>query len=201
MARFNAESDHPLILSRAYGCLLQASEFCGDFLLSRTCKEILPRLVAFLHAQLDHRIAYFTTNRRLLTVKSVEYFAEYELLRTIGLLVSNLKLSSAQLWKMCPLLLMFASLRPVPPELQKCAFESLVELARYDSGSVRFYLHRMEKLCYGLQNAGKDDDDQESCDCLRIESTLEECTSKWKRYFQPWDDSLLRDLKGFLSVL
>lgn len=200
MARFNAESDHPLILSRAYGCLLQASEFCGDFLLSRTCKEVLPCLVAFLHAQLDHRISYFSTNRRLLTAKSVEYFAEYELLRTIGLLVSNLKLRSTELWKICPLLLMYTSLRPVPPELQKCAFESLVELARYDSGSLRFYLHRMENLCYGLQDSGKDGD-KPSCDCLRIKSILEECTTKWKRYCQRWDDSLLRDLKAYLSSL
>lgn len=198
VARFNVESDHPLVLSRAYGCLLQASEFCGDFLLSRTCKEVLPRLVAFLHAQLDHRIVYFTTNRRLLTVKSVEYFAEYELLRTIGLLASNLKLRSTELWTICPLLMMFTSLRPVPPELQKCAFESLVELARYDSGSVRFYLHRMENLCYDSREQSAS---SESCDCQRNTSVFEECTTTWKKYCQRWDNSLLRDLKGHLSAL
>ena len=117
VARFSTESDHPVILSRAYACLLLASEFCGDFLLARTRTDILPRLVTFLHSQLDHRITYYCTHKRILTVKSVEYFAEHELLRSIGQLMVNLKLHSSDLWPVCPLLFSYLALRPMPAEL------------------------------------------------------------------------------------
>ena len=146
VARFSSESDHPVILARAYDCLLLASLVCSDFLLSRTLKVVLPKLLLFLQHQLDHRIKYFETNLKTISIKSAEYFAEFELLKTLGELLINLGVRSRDTWSVISILLLYTVLKPVPEELQKAAFESLIIISKFDPGSVRFYVHRLIQM-------------------------------------------------------
>lgn len=147
--RFSADFDQPVILKRAFDCLMIASEFCGSFLLGRTKKDVLPRLVEFLNCRLDGRAKYFKQHQRMDQIKSVEYYAEYELLRSLGRLVCNLKMLSRDIWKVIDILLAYICFKGVSFELQQCAFESLATIStKVDCSSVYFYLHRILCLYY-----------------------------------------------------
>lgn len=198
MARFSTESDHPVILARAYDCLLLATQVCGDFLLSRTVRDILPKLSLFLERQLDARLRYYQKNQKILNqdIKSVEYFAEKTLLQTLGQLMINLKLRSRDTWNVISVLSIYLVTKPIPKELRQCAFESLAGLAKYDSGSVRFYLHKIRNLFYFKQDNSGTTNFCDSCRDAQTDKLGTEFVNSWSGKFliSRFDGSLAQDL-------
>lgn len=199
VARFSSESDHPIILKRAYDCLLVASEFCGDFLLSPTREKIIPKLILFLQSQLDNRISYFQVHNRLINVKSVEYFAEKQLLSTFGLLANNLNLQSHDLWTLIPVLLSYIILKPIDYELQRCALDSLIRISKRDSGSIRLYIHRFLKLYYPDFTLNPLEIFNEKCICYKSRSIFHQVIPNWKKLLLSIDKSLILELIEFVN--
>ena len=175
-------------MKRAFDCLLVASEFCGDFLLSRTKKEVLPRLVEFLNRRLNTRWYYYQQHHRVNTIKSIEYYAELKLLGSIGQLVCNLKIPSKDISQIADVLILYLCFKGVSRELQQCAFDSLTTLCLDSHLSLVLHLiHRVKKLYYF-----NEDDTGSGC-CIGCDCRPTETSTKFTEHLLPLSATMLNN--------
>lgn len=199
--RFSIDFEHPVVIKRAFDCLMLASEFCGDFLLRRTKTEVLPFLIKFLNSCFNRRVNCYCRHQRKETIKSVEYYAEYELLQSIGQLAVNIKLSVLKdISGLLSILLFYICSKSIVPELQKCAFESIITIGEnLDHYSVRFHVHQFLHLFYNQNsNLLKYPKQFHHCNCDRNYQQLNRKQIE-KTSFMPLEQCLLNDLVSYLN--
>lgn len=126
-----------------------ANKLCGDFLLRRTGKKIIPALINFLQIRFDSRINYYRKHGHNETLKTMDYYIELELLRSLGRLAVNVKLRSQDIWKMLPIFILYTCSNGIIMDLRQNSLQSLIIiLDRADYYSVRYFVHIFLEIFY-----------------------------------------------------
>jgi hypothetical protein len=141
VARFQ---DNYNVVFKAISCILLMAECCGDFLRSRTVKQILPRLIQFINSQRKN-----SSNKPLncAHLLSLEYRLQSKILSSVGALCRYLKLQSAEIWCVMAAITPY-NLPDQPLQLRAEAAVSLKHLEMLDPYSVFYY-----QELFGLKTA------------------------------------------------
>ncbi|KAH9423686.1 TEL2-interacting protein 1 [Dermatophagoides pteronyssinus] len=175
--------EHPIVVKNAFDCLMLANELCGDFLLRRISKEIIPALINFLQIHFDKRIDYYRKHCHNETLKTMNYFIELELLKSFGKLAVNIKLQSEDICKILPILLLYTCSKGIVNELQENSLQSLIIISnKADYYSVQYF-----KLFYGKQPESIRKNDNNQCSCQKQRNHFEKLIQKYSNLLLPLD--------------
>ncbi|KAF7489177.1 TELO2-interacting protein 1 -like protein [Sarcoptes scabiei] len=193
--QFSLSLDYPMIVKLAFDCIMLSSELCGDFLLQRTRKEILPSLNDFLLEQFDRRLRFFQRNRTIDTMKSIDYYAEQELLESIGQLLVNIKISSKDIHSILSTLMLYLCCKFIPEDLRNCSLKSLKTIANeIDCYSIMFYVHYVDNL-FESKNSN-----EKSCNCsLKMRNSILFVQANSDLFLKPLRNSVLKQLIDHLN--
>lgn len=164
-----------------------ANELCGDFLLRRISKEIIPALINFLQIHFDIRIDYYRKHCHNETLKTMNYFIELELLKSFGKLAVNIKLQSDDICKILPILLLYTCSKGIVTELQENSLQSLIIISnKADYYSVQYFVHIFLEIFYGKQPESIRKSNNQ-CSCQKQRNHFEKMIQKYSNLLLPLD--------------
>ncbi|OTF83145.1 hypothetical protein BLA29_003811 [Euroglyphus maynei] len=197
--------EHPVVVKNAFDCLMLANELCGDFLLRRTSKEIIPSLITFLQIRFDKRIDYYRKHGHTETLKTVDYYVELELLRSLGQLAVNVKLRSEDIWKMLPIFIFYTCSKGIMIDLQRNSLDSLIIISdQTDYYSVRYFVHIFLETFYENEESilpVNKLSDQSKFQCICRRRNVKKIMEKYSNLLLPFDhpNNLLYELIKHLN--
>lgn len=167
-----------------------ANKLCGDFLLRRMGKKIIPSLINFLQIRFDSRINYYRKHGHNETLKTMDYYIELELLRSLGRLAVNVKLRSQDIWKMLPIFILYTCSNGIIMDLRQNSLQSLIIISdRADYYSVRYFVHIFLEIFY--ENSGlsilRPNQLSNQCICHRNREHYKNITRKYSDLLLPLD--------------
>lgn len=130
-------NDDPLAVLRAFQVLRTLGGKCGDFLRSRFCKDILPKLAASLAAQ-----APVSARAGPVYSHTLAFKLQLAVLQGLGPLCERLDLGEGDLNKVADACLIYLSAKQ-PMKLQEAARSVFLHLMKVDPDSTWFILNEL----------------------------------------------------------
>ncbi|XP_027277054.1 TELO2-interacting protein 1 homolog [Cricetulus griseus] len=135
-------SDDPLAVLRAFKVLQTLGSRCGDFLRSRFCKDVLPKLASSLTSQ-----APISARAGPVYSHTLAFKLQLAVLQGLGPLCESLDLGEGDLNKVADACLIYLSTKQ-PVKLQEAARSVFLHLMKVDPDSTWLVLH---ELCCPVQ--------------------------------------------------
>ncbi|XP_006881579.1 PREDICTED: TELO2-interacting protein 1 homolog [Elephantulus edwardii] len=130
-------NDDPLAVLRAFKVLRTLANTCGDFLRSRFCKDVLPKLASSLVSQ-----APISAKAGLVYSHTLAFKLQLAVLQGLGPLCENLDLGEGDLNKVADACLIYLSAKQ-PVKLQEAARSVFLHLMKVDPDSTWFLLNEL----------------------------------------------------------